>query len=133
VLLDSQVLTESLVTIATLSSCELNQDASCGMKAAHDGPVFITDRRHPTHVLPTMLEYQHLIGGQPTLLEALAQLDVADFDFDPSPVKGLYHSADSTWLLLELALLDGGTRNPPADPTLSVIYSEERVDEEACC
>jgi PHD/YefM family antitoxin component YafN of YafNO toxin-antitoxin module len=51
------------------------------------GPVFITDRGHPTHVLLTMQEYQHLLGGRLTLIESLAQPDAADFDFDPSPVK----------------------------------------------
>jgi hypothetical protein len=84
------------VTVTTLSSHEFDEDASRAMKAAQNGTVFVTDRGHPTHVVLTMQEYQHIIGGQTTLLEALAQLDVADFDFDPSLVKGLYHSADST-------------------------------------
>jgi hypothetical protein len=41
-----------------------------------------------------MQEYQRLTGGQMTLIEALAQPDAADFDFDPPRVKGIYRSAD---------------------------------------
>jgi hypothetical protein len=41
-----------------------------------------------------MQEYQRLTGGQMTLIEALAQPDTADVDFDPPRVKGLYRPAD---------------------------------------
>jgi hypothetical protein len=41
-----------------------------------------------------MQEYQRLLGGNPTLIEALSQSDAANFDFDPSPAKDLYRSAD---------------------------------------
>jgi prevent-host-death family protein len=82
------------MTITTLSSREFNQDTSRAKKAAQDGPVFITDRGRPAHVLLTMQEYQRLTGGQMTLAEALAQPDTADFDFDPPRVKGLYRPAD---------------------------------------
>jgi PHD/YefM family antitoxin component YafN of YafNO toxin-antitoxin module len=70
------------MTVTTLSSREFDEDASRAMKAALNGPVFITDHGCPTHVVLTMQEYQHLIGGQLTLIEALAQPDAADFDFD---------------------------------------------------
>lgn len=35
----------------TLSSREFNQDTSGAKKAANEGPVFITDRGRPAHVL----------------------------------------------------------------------------------
>lgn len=82
------------MTVTTLSSREFNQDTSRATKAARNGPVFITDRGRPTHVVLTMQEYQHLTGGQMTLIEALAQPDAADFDFDPQRVKGIYRSAE---------------------------------------
>ena len=82
------------MTVTTLSSREFNQDTSRAKKAAQNGPVFITDRGRPAHVLLTMQEYQRLTGGQMTLIEALAQPDVEDVDFDPPRVKGLYHPAD---------------------------------------
>ena len=79
----------------TLTSREFNQDTSRAKKAAQNGPVFITDRGRPAHVLLTMQEYQRLTGGQMTLIEALAQPDGEDVDFDPPRVKGVYRSADS--------------------------------------
>jgi PHD/YefM family antitoxin component YafN of YafNO toxin-antitoxin module len=82
------------MTITALSSRELDQDVCRAMKAAQNRPVFITNSGHPTHVLLTMQEYQHLLSGQLTLIEALAQPDAADFDFDPPSLKGLYRSAD---------------------------------------
>ena len=82
------------MTVTTLSSREFNQDTSRAKKAAQNGPVFITDRGRPAHVLLTIEEYQRLTGGQMTLIEALAQPDVEDVDFDPPRVKGLYRPAD---------------------------------------
>ncbi len=40
--------------ITTLSSRQFNQDTSGAKKAANRGPVFITDRGRPAHVLLTM-------------------------------------------------------------------------------
>jgi PHD/YefM family antitoxin component YafN of YafNO toxin-antitoxin module len=82
------------MTVTTLSSREFNQDTSRAKKAAQNGPVFITDRGRPAHVLLTMQEYQRLTGGQMTLIEAVAQSDAEDVDFDPPRVKGLYRPAD---------------------------------------
>ena len=66
----------------TLTSREFNQDTSGAKKAASRGPVFITDRGRPAHVLLTIEEYQRLTGGHMSLAEALAQQG-AGFDFDP--------------------------------------------------
>ncbi len=82
------------MTVTTLSSREFNQDTSRAKKAAQNGPVFITDRGRPAHVLLTMQEYQRLTGGQMTLIEALAQPEGEVVDFDPPRVKGLYRPAD---------------------------------------
>jgi PHD/YefM family antitoxin component YafN of YafNO toxin-antitoxin module len=82
------------MTVTTLSSREFNQDTSRAKKAAQNGPVFITDRGRPAHVLLTMQEYQRLTGGQMTLIEALAQPDGEDVNFDPPRVKGLHRPAD---------------------------------------
>ena len=71
------------MTITTLSSRELNQDLSRAKRAALEGPVFITDRGHPAHVLLSIQEYQRLTGKRRTLLEALSMPGMADIDFDP--------------------------------------------------
>lgn len=85
---------EDVMPITTLSSREFNQDASRAKKAANSGPVFITDRGKPAHVLLSIEEYRRLTGGQLTLAEALAQPDAPDFEFTPPRVGGLYRTPD---------------------------------------
>jgi hypothetical protein len=47
------------------------------------------------YVLLTIEDYRRLTGGSMTLAEALAQRgDVADFDYDPPRVDGLFKPAD---------------------------------------
>lgn len=66
----------------TVTSREFNQDTSGAKKAASKGPVFITDRGRPAHVLLSIEDYLRLTGGHMSLAEALAQPG-ANFDFDP--------------------------------------------------
>ncbi|MBA8900751.1 MULTISPECIES: type II toxin-antitoxin system Phd/YefM family antitoxin [unclassified Phyllobacterium] len=68
------------MTITTLSSREFNQDTSRAKKAANDGPVFITDRGKPAHVLLTMKEYMQLSGGTQKIVDALAGAEDIDFE-----------------------------------------------------
>lgn len=77
------------MAITTLSSREFNQDTGRAKKAARDGPVFITDRGKPAHVLLSIEEYRRLSGKGMTLAEALAQPEPeADFEFDPPKLSG---------------------------------------------
>ncbi len=78
----------------TMTSREFNQDASGAKKAARSGPVFITDRGRPAHVLMTIADYQRLVGEQATLAEALAQKGAPDFDFEPPRLGSLARPAD---------------------------------------
>lgn len=60
------------MTITTLSSRQFNQDASGAKKAAQHGPVFITDRGRPAHVLMTIEQYQRLAGVSTSIIDLLA-------------------------------------------------------------
>jgi prevent-host-death family protein len=83
------------MTVTTLTSREFNQDASGAKKAARRGPVFITDRGRPAHVLMTIEDYQRLTGGNMSLAEALAQPSDADVAFEPPRVVGgIFKPAD---------------------------------------
>lgn len=82
------------MTITTLTSRQFNQHASEAKKAANHGPVFITDRGRPAHVLLCIEDYRRLTGEQMTLGEALAQYHVPDFEFDAPRVEGLARPAD---------------------------------------
>jgi len=82
------------MAITTLSSREFNQDASKAKKAAQNGPVFITDRGRPAHVLLTIEQYQALTGGHASIVDLLAQAEVA-MDFEAPKATGpLYRAAD---------------------------------------
>ncbi len=69
--------------ITTLSSRELNQDVSSAKKASRHGPVVITDRGKPSHVLVTYHEFQRLTGKRRSLVEALAMPGLSAIDLDP--------------------------------------------------
>jgi prevent-host-death family protein len=71
------------VTITTLSSREFNQDASRAKKAANEGPVFITDRGKPAHVLLSIEDYRRLAGTRRKIADALAMPGAEDIEFDP--------------------------------------------------
>lgn len=71
------------MTITTLSSRELNQDVSRAKKAARNGPVFITDRGKPAHVLLSIEEYQRLTMQRRNIADSLAMPAVADIEFEP--------------------------------------------------
>jgi len=71
------------VAITTLSSREFNQDASRAKKAARKGPVFITDRGRPAHVLLTIEEYQKITGKRKSILDLLAMPEAAEIEFEP--------------------------------------------------
>ncbi len=75
------------MTITTLSSREFNQNTSRAKKAASEGPVFITDRGKPAHVLLSIEEYQRITGGHRKIADALAMPDLADIEFDPPRVN----------------------------------------------
>jgi len=50
------------MAVTTLSSREVNQDLGRAKRASESGPVIITDRGRPAHVLLTYDEYQRLAG-----------------------------------------------------------------------
>lgn len=73
--------------ITILSSREMNQDIGRAKKAAQDGPVIITDRGKPAHVLLTIEQYQRLTGGRRNLVDALSMSGLADICFDSPHVE----------------------------------------------
>lgn len=75
------------MTITTVSSRELNQDVTRAKKATQNGPVFITDRGKPAHVLLSIEEYQRLTHQRRNIGDALAMPGVADIEFEPPRIK----------------------------------------------
>ena len=60
------------MSITTLTSREFNRDTSRAKKAAEMGPVVITDRGRPAHVLLKIEDYQSLAGERRNIAELLA-------------------------------------------------------------
>lgn len=74
------------MTVTTLSSREFNHDVSCAKKAAKEGPVIITDRGKPSHVLLTYEEFQRLSGNRKSLVDGLSMPGLSEIDFMPTRV-----------------------------------------------
>lgn len=71
----------------TMTSREFNQDASAAKRAAKDGPVFITDRGKPAHVLLSIEAYAALTEQQ-NLMDLIGCEAAAEIDFEPGKLQG---------------------------------------------
>lgn len=71
------------MSLTVLTSREVNADLGGAKKAAEAGPVIITDRGRPAHVILTYDDWRKLSAGRRTLAEALAQPNSADIEFEP--------------------------------------------------
>jgi prevent-host-death family protein len=78
----------------TLTSRQFNQDAGAAKKAAKHGPVFITDRGRPAHVLLSIEEYRELTGGTRNIVDLLAMPVGGELEFEPARLDGFYRPAD---------------------------------------
>jgi prevent-host-death family protein len=69
-----------MAMVTKISSREFNQDTSGAKRAAARGPVYITDRGRPAHVLLAYGDYERLLGsghfldrlGEPAGVEDIA-------------------------------------------------------------
>lgn len=83
------------MAITTFSSREFNQDRSRAKRASKKGPVFITDRGRPSHVLLSIEEYQNITGKKKNILDVLAMPEAGEIDFEPPRLGGhLFRPAD---------------------------------------
>ncbi|OGT66968.1 MAG: prevent-host-death protein [Gammaproteobacteria bacterium RIFCSPHIGHO2_12_FULL_45_9] len=83
------------MSICTLTSREFNQDVSKAKRAAVNGPVFITDRGHPAHVLLTIDAYQKITKTTESIVDLIAMPAATNIDFQaPKLGKILHRPAD---------------------------------------
>jgi prevent-host-death family protein len=80
--------------MTTINSRTFNQDASGAKRAALEGPVFITDRGKPAHVLLSIEAYRRLAGPQENILDLLADPEAADIAFEPGRLRDITRPAD---------------------------------------
>jgi len=82
------------MSITTLSSREFNQDVGKAKRATRNGPVFITDRGRPAHVLLSLDEYQRLTGTHRSIVDALSMPGLSDIEFEPPHIDIQGRAAD---------------------------------------
>ena len=75
------------MSITTLSSRAFNQDTGKAKKAARNGPVIITERGRPSHVLLSIEEYQQITGAHTRIIELLAMPEGDDIEFEAPRLK----------------------------------------------
>ncbi len=69
--------------MTTMTSRDFNQHTSAAKRWASEGPVFVTDRGRPQHVLLTYQHYQDLARGHRSLADAFSAMpDTADLAVD---------------------------------------------------
>lgn len=81
------------MSTTTLTSREFNQHTSDAKKLANDGPVFITDRGRPAHVLLSIQTYLSITGKKLPIADLLA-MPMTDIELEISPWPDLAQAAD---------------------------------------
>jgi prevent-host-death family protein len=76
-----------------MSSREFNQDSSKAKRAAESGPVIITDRGRPAHVLLTFETYRKLAGKDSRIGDLLSYPGVAECTLTLRPSREIAKSA----------------------------------------
>ena len=71
--------------LKTLSSRAFNQDVGAAKRSAMDGPVVITDRGRPSHVLLSYQDFRDMKGPARSLAEMLYMPGIADIELDIPP------------------------------------------------
>jgi prevent-host-death family protein len=69
----------------TLTGRDFNRWSSEARRAANKGPVFITDRGRPAHVLMTIELYQRLTGSQEKIADLLAMPEGFEAELEIPP------------------------------------------------
>lgn len=82
------------MAITTLSSREFNQDTNKAKKATEHGPVFITHRGKPSHVLLSIEQYQKLVGPTTSIIELLSMPGAEDVELETPRLGDIAQPAD---------------------------------------
>ena len=71
----------------TFSSREFNQQISEAKKAAKSGPVIITDRGKPAHVLMSIEDYRQITNQGKNIVDILAMSEGGEIAFEPEKLN----------------------------------------------
>jgi PHD/YefM family antitoxin component YafN of YafNO toxin-antitoxin module len=79
--------------MTTISSRHFNQDVSRAKQAAAAGPVIITNRGRPSHVLLNFRDYENITAKQSGVADLLSMPATDEILFDPPKITNLYQPA----------------------------------------
>lgn len=83
------------VATKRFTSREFNQETGRAKRAARSGPVYITDRGEPSHVLMSFDDYQRLAANEPGIIDALSHPSgVEDIELETLGARELARPAD---------------------------------------
>ena len=78
-----------------ISSRDFNQDVSKAKRLARKGPVFITDRGQPSHVLLSIEAYGEFANAETSIVDLLSMPASPAIRFEPTRInRPLYRPAD---------------------------------------
>ncbi len=81
--------------LTTISSREFNHNTSKAKRNALNGPVIITDRNHPSHVLLSIKDYQNITEQKESIINLLSMPSSTDIEFNPEKLSApLYQPVD---------------------------------------
>jgi prevent-host-death family protein len=83
-----------MMAITTFSSRDLNQNVTRAKKATRGGPVFITDRGKPAHVLLSIKEYQRLAGSRQKIADLLSLPGAEDIELEIPLLRDVARQAE---------------------------------------
>lgn len=67
-----------------IGSREFNQDVSAAKRLARLEPVFVTDRRRPTHVLMSIQAFRQISGQRESIVDLLAWPSAPEAEIGPT-------------------------------------------------
>jgi prevent-host-death family protein len=79
-----------------MTSREFNQDTARAKREAKNGPVFVTDRGKPTHVLLSVEEFERMKEPRRSILDALHDPASANIDL-PLPERKVEPVREIDW------------------------------------
>jgi prevent-host-death family protein len=82
------------MSITTVSSREFQQNASQAQRAAKNGPVFITSRGKPAHVLLSIDEYRRITGKGQNIADLLYMPGAEDIELELPERKDMPREVD---------------------------------------
>ena len=78
------------MTMTTITSRSFNQDVGRAKRATAAGPVVITDRGKPAHVLLSFQDYAKMTATQTSVADLLSMPSTENVVFEPPKLDRLY-------------------------------------------